>query len=651
MMVKSFQLNAKKTLTICFAIFLSFFSVSQTNAELESYKAKYPGQHVIMKTHSNKVMLTMVKGQPQVVHNYRMEFLILDQNGLLSLTEELIEHSSFEQLTINEAYVLVPKGDGSEKVKVTQITTQDAETEGSIFHDDNKETRLIFPKMTIGALRVLDYSVVVSENKFPFGFNFCSYYPIENSTFEVISDTSIHTIINLYNTDKIKLETTVTILKNKRTSTWSTKNTPTYKMDFGSPNRNYFIPHLMGQISYFNTKAGKTNVLETLDDLHDWYFTNITEVYNEVPNAELKTIADSLTKNLSNELDKVEAVYYWVQDNIKYIAFEEGINGFVPRQPSAIIKKRYGDCKDMASLIYAMLKSVGITSYLSWIGSRDLPYKYSEFPSSVADNHMITVYKNGVKTYFLDATNSFLSIHDVASFTIGKEILLNIDEHTHEIHELPIPPSSYTTMRDTSYISIDGKKIKGNGVTEIGGYYNQLIHPLFHEVQADKIDEAAKSIITKGNNSCKVSNVKVKDIDDRDKPMIVSYDYTVDNYVTSLENETYINTVLDKEITYGELKKDRISPFQFEFKSFDSYTTILSIPSDYTVKSIPKNVDYKSDIVDFSIAYKTVNNEILMTLTMEVKTLLIYPEQFETWNKFYSISKKAMSESIVLIKK
>jgi hypothetical protein len=269
----------------------------------------------------------------------------------------------------------------------------------------------------------------------------------------------------------------------------------------------------------------------------------------------------------------------------------------------------------------------------------------------VADNHMITVYKNGVKTYFLDATNSFLSIHDVASFTIGKEILLNIDEHTHEIQELPIPPSSYTTMRDTCYISIDGKKIKGNGVTEIAGYYNQLIHPLFHEVQADKIDEAAKSIITKGNNSCKVSNVKVKDIDDRDKPMIVSYDYTVDNYVTSLENETYINTVLDKEITYGELKKDRISPFQFEFKSFDSYTTILSIPSDYTVKSIPKNVDYKSDIVDFSIAYKTVNNEILMTLTMEVKTLLIYPEQFETWNKFYSISKKAMSESIVLIKK
>jgi Domain of Unknown Function with PDB structure (DUF3857) len=140
-MEKSFQLKNNRFLLV-FALFVvnAFSGFSQTKAILEEYKAKYPGQHVIVKNHSTKVTITMLKGKPQLVTNYHTEYLILDQNGILSLSEELIDYSSFEKITINEAYVIVPKNDASEKIKVTQISTQDADSEGSIFHDDNKET-------------------------------------------------------------------------------------------------------------------------------------------------------------------------------------------------------------------------------------------------------------------------------------------------------------------------------------------------------------------------------------------------------------------------------------------------------------------------------------------------------------------------------
>jgi hypothetical protein len=29
-------------------------------------------------------------------------------------------------------------------------------------------------------------------------------------------------------------------------------------------------------------------------------------------------------------MDKVKAIFYWVQNNIRYIAFEDGIAGFLP---------------------------------------------------------------------------------------------------------------------------------------------------------------------------------------------------------------------------------------------------------------------------------------------------------------------------------
>ena len=46
----------------------------------------------------------------------------------------------------------------------------------------------------------------------------------------------------------------------------------------------------------------------------------------------------------------------------------------------------------MASLIVTMLKVAGVKSYRTWIGTRDLPYKYSQVPTPLVDNHMIATY-------------------------------------------------------------------------------------------------------------------------------------------------------------------------------------------------------------------------------------------------------------------
>lgn len=650
MMVKSFRLKNCKEFLFCLILLISFKGLGQTKEILDEYRAKYPGHHVVLKENNYRITIEMIKGIPQVVHHVHTEHLILDQNGLLSLSEEFIQHSSFENLKINEAYVVVPTEKGSKKVPVTQIGTQDAETEGSVFYDDTKVTSLIFPRMEIGALRVLDYTIVMNEFKFPFGFNFASYFPMVNSNFEIEMDTCIHTIVHDYNFSEAKIDHSDLVVKNKRTLKWSAQNPPTLKLEDGSPNRKYYFPHVWAQIGYYYSKQGNVKVLNDLTDLHKWYFTNIKEVINETPSSEIKTISDSITKSIDNEFDKTKAIYYWVQNNIKYIAFEEGINGFVPRQPSAIIKKRYGDCKDMASLIYCMLKSVGIESHLTWVGSRDLPYRYTDFPSTTVDNHMITTYKHDGKNYFLDATNNFLAIDDYASFTQGKEVLVNITENDFEVIEMPVSEPKYTFMTDTTVINLKDKKLSGKSHTIIGGYYQQMLIPTLSAAALDKRDKAIRSVTEKGNNSFKVSNPQLINLTDREKPLEMKYDFEVDNYFTSLDNEIYINMVLEKDITFGELKVDRVAPLEFEFKCSDSYTVVLEVPEGYKVKTVPDDKDFKSDVIDYSIKYKSEAGKVYMTVFMEIKTLMVYPEDFKTWNSFVSLSKNAMAKSLVLIK-
>lgn len=53
----------------------------------------------------------------------------------------------------------------------------------------------------------------------------------------------------------------------------------------------------------------------------------------------------------------------FVQKDIRYVAIELGIGGWQPHAARDIFVHRYGDCKDKATLMSAMLKEIGVGSY------------------------------------------------------------------------------------------------------------------------------------------------------------------------------------------------------------------------------------------------------------------------------------------------
>ena len=58
------------------------------------------------------------------------------------------------------------------------------------------------------------------------------------------------------------------------------------------------------------------------------------------------------------------AIYDFVVTNTRYVALEFGIHGYKPYRVDRVLARRFGDCKDKASLIHAMLKVAGVDSRL-----------------------------------------------------------------------------------------------------------------------------------------------------------------------------------------------------------------------------------------------------------------------------------------------
>ena len=190
--------------------------------------------------------------------------------------------------------------------------------------------------------------------------------------------------------------------------------------------------------SYKDNDGKEQRYLTDLNDLHTWY-SRLVRSANTSISPEMKVLTDSLVNGLKTDEERLKAVYYWVQDHVKYVAFEEGYMGLIPHNPSDVFKKRYGDCKDKSLLLKTMLHIAGLEAHLTWIGTRALPYRFSELPCSGSADHMILTWYNAAgKPLFLDATNTFLSWKLPSIAIQEKEAMVDTDSLRYTIEKVPV---------------------------------------------------------------------------------------------------------------------------------------------------------------------------------------------------------------------
>src|SRR5204863_1728200 len=202
---------------------------------------------------------------------------------------------------------------------------------------------------------------------------------------------------------------------------YNIKNLPALKDEPASPGGSFIYPHLLVMCKEADLNGSKFIFFNTLADQYKWYRQLVHDINDDKSTLEQK--AKELTEGLSGDKEKIKVVFNWVQHNIRYIAFEDGIAGFRPAKASAVLTKEYGDCKGMANLTSGLLQSLGYDARLCWIGTNHIAYDYST-PSMAVDNHMICALFFQGKKYFLDATETNIGFDEYAERIQGRQVLI-----------------------------------------------------------------------------------------------------------------------------------------------------------------------------------------------------------------------------------
>ncbi len=538
------------------------------------------------------------------------------------------------------------------KNKLAYISSSKSDyASAGIFYGDAKMFNYNFNLSTRGDKTKYYYKKKYDDIKYLTSVFFHTHYPVKEKKiiFKIPTWLTLDFIeenfngYNIIKTEKIdekkKVNVVTYILKDIK---------PVKKANFSASWANA-LPNLLVLAKKYDYKGKTYTLFSETKDLYNWYASLVKEVGNK-PEA-LKSLVNEITAGAKTDEEKIKKIFYWVQDNIRYIAFENGIMGFKPENANNVCKNKYGDCKGMANLTTQMLKMAGFDARLTWIGTRSIPYDYST-PSLADDNHMISTLFFNHKRYFLDATETGVAFKDYAYRIQGQDVLIE-NKDTFIIDTIPEFDAKHNEEKITLNLTIDGDKLVGQGKNVYKGEEKtSLFRDIGNVAKVDLNDKIEKFIANHDKNNT-ITNLNIINADNRDLPISFKYDIEITNHITSVENESYISLELDFDFYDILAKKDRIIDMDFQEKIYKNKTTILKIPTNYKISFLPEAININNDEFSFNLSYKL--NEATNTITyakiMEIKKGIISKANFEIWNETIKKLKKFYYEQIVIVKK
>lgn len=554
----------------------------------------------------------------------------------------MLPYNQFVKLTDYDFYVYYKNNFKSQKYPAEKVSL----TDDNIFLDDSYGQFYGFKADEMGQRCRFTYNYEYQDAKYLTRVFFHQGIPVKQKSisFKVPAWLELDIIEKNFGAYKIKKE--VKKEKDYTTYTYTGENLPAVAQEAASLARPYYLPHLILTVRSYTADKKLYNGFKSLGDMYSWY--NL--LYKKADNKTdvLKTQVSQLTQGKSNDEEKIKALYYWVQDNVRYIAFEEGYSGFVPQTVQEVYKNKFGDCKGMANLLTEMLKIAGYDAHFAWIGTREIPYDRTEIQSMCVDNHAISVLYLKGKPYFLDGTEKYASLGKNAYRIQGKKVLVqNGDEYKVEL--VPEATVEDNKINTKAVLALNGDKINGHVTLTFDGEAKNLFHNIYNNIPANKRKDYINSLVELNNNNTEATNIKTSDFKNRDIPLVLEGDIEINNQVTQVEKLCYTSIdFFPGSITGFIPKDDRENPIDLDgvFTTNDEVT--LELPANAKAQALPKNFDANFNNNSINGSYTSNGNKIMLTKKMKLNSPVIYNAGFAGWKSFVNQIKEFNRNNVTI---
>lgn len=655
----------KRTYAII-ALFISFTAHAYETEELPQYQEKYSEHQAVVLNHRQIISLEVddQTGELVIYETDYEEVLYLKETTKYYTARSISTSEFFEDIMEIKVTVFDARGKKN-KLKDDDFKIVDSPPSSWVFHDDDKEWEFDLGELGEGYRTVIVYKKRLKRPQFFDAFHFMSGYPVLASSVEIEYPNGTQMKyydqnLDNYEVKKNRLEGG----KNDRIKeSWKIENLEAYKTEDGSIDPKYSIPHLVAQIVSYPHNGENKRIIGTAEELHSFFqeFLLMSEEAEESRsngakedgNKETHELVDELIKNKETQLEKMDTIFSWVQANIKYIAFEDGINGYVPRSCREVMSNRYGDCKDMGNLLVEMLTYAGVeNAYVAWVGTREIPYLMSEIPTPLACNHVICVVKkNDDDYYFLDATHAQGSYLRAPHNVQGKDLLIHKGLDQFELFKVEPEDAESNYLRSVVTYELDGDSLRGSGTDHYGGYERERRTYYLKNTDDEDRYDYVKNITLAGFNRYTLHEFEIENLDKFQEDLIVHYHFAVDNLFLEYDGDFMLNPTLFKpRITQYNEEDHSMARYKRHHRTVD-YSFQFKIPEDFELKHLPEDVSYEHELFSFLADFEVEGQWLKVQMKYQYHLLSIPTELYPEWKELSEAINTATIQNVVFRKK
>ncbi len=403
---------------------------------------------------------------------------------------------------------------------------------------------------------------------------------------------------------------------------------------------------LAGRVTvHYAGSATAAPVGDTWKSVGQWYRTLESNRLDATP--EIAAKAKDLAGASPDFYTRVEPVAEFVQRQIRYFVIEMGIGGYQPHAAAEIFRNRYGDCKDKATLLSAMLSSIGVHSALMMVDDRRGAID-PKAPSILAD-HMVTAIEvpegyrspklrsvitaaSGKRYLIFDPTwekTPFGQLEHELQGSYG--VLMEGDQS--EIVALPVLSPDLNSIRRSATFRLTAEGVLQGRVTEKRyGDSASMRRYLYEREDAQQQEQFLGRVLRQDFASFSVADFKQENLGALHQDLTTSFDLTAQHFARQMGQMLMVRPrVFGTEDLRPSVRRQpgpRQVPIDLveTVQAQDDFE--IKLPAGYTAEELPEPVSLTLDFASYESATTLLGDTLHFHRSYTVRQVLLPAERF-----------------------
>lgn len=379
----------------------------------------------------------------------------------------------------------------------------------------------------------------------------------------------------------------------------------------------------------------------TWDDIAAWWWELAEDKMTVLP--EIAEEAAALTADADTDEERISRLYDFVAREVRYVALRLGASGYEPRPAADTLATRYGDCKDQAVLLVALLDSVDIEAYpvlINYEPGYDIDWSMPPTPL-LFDHVVVAVPIPGGGWRFLDPTCSLCTVEFTDELLRGRRALVVSEDPSRLSARVdtaaPIASESVVRCTLTGSLESDDLLELSAAIETSGDMDIQYRDVLLYYRPSERADLFA-ALVDFAIPQAFLIDYDHSDLNDTHAPVTVALDLEKERAVRWISGGLGLLS-----LPYGPafpFPDDFAGDIVLSERTYPLLTLVMRIELmaridliDRGVAELPEDVNVENEVGTFTATYGIDGRSIVYKRTLQIDLPAVSPEQYPLYQE------------------